>query len=152
LSRTRQKLLLLGMLGLLAVTATAVPIPSEPTVDGLKARISSASAGEKPRLCVQVAQMRLKEADKLYAAGDLDNAQAALTDVVAYSELARDYSIQSHKYQKQSEIAVRHMTRKLTDLLHTLAQPEQGAIKDAVARLSRVSDDLLASMFSKGQK
>ena len=82
--------MLLGILGLLAAAATAAPIPSEPTVDGLKARISSASAGEKPRLCVQVAQMRLNEADKLYAAGDLDNAQAALTDVVAYSELARD--------------------------------------------------------------
>jgi hypothetical protein len=153
LSRTRQILLLLGILGLLATAATAGPIPrDEPTVDGLKSRISSASAGEKPRLCVQVAQMRLNEADKLYAAGDLDSAQAALTDVVAYSELARDYSIQSHKYQKQSEIAVRHMTRKLTDLLHTLAQPEQGAIKDAVARLSRVSDDLLDSMFTKGRK
>jgi muramidase (phage lysozyme) len=145
--------LLLGILGLLAAIAVAAPIPSDqPTVDGLKARISSATAGEKPRLCVQVAQMRLNEADKLYAAGDLDQAQAALTDVVAYSELARDYSIQSHKYQKQSEIAVRHMTRKLTDLLHTLAQPEQGAIKDAVAHLTRVSDDLLASMFAKGQK
>jgi muramidase (phage lysozyme) len=141
------------MLGLLAAAATAAPTPrDEPTVDGLKARISSASAAEKPRLCVQVAQMRLNEVDKLYAAGDLDKGQAALTDVVAYSELARDYSIQSHKYQKQSEIAVRHMARKLTELLHTLAQPEQGAIQDAVARLSRVSDDLLASMFSKGPK
>ncbi len=141
------------MLGLLATTATAAPIPrDEPTVDGLKARISSASVGEKPRLCVQVAQMRLNDVDKLYAAGDLGDAQAALADVVAYSELARDYSIQSHKYQKQSEIAVRRMTRKLTDLLHTLAQPEQGAIKDAVARLSRVSDDLLDSMFTKGKK
>jgi muramidase (phage lysozyme) len=141
------------MLGLLAAAATAAPTPrDEPTLDGLKARISSASAAEKPRLCVQVAQMRLNEVDKLYAAGDLDKGQAALTDVVAYSELARDYSIQSHKYQKQSEIAVRHMARKLTELLHTLAQPEQGAIQDAVARLSRVSDDLLASMFSKGPK
>jgi hypothetical protein len=145
--------LLLGILGVLVTLAAAAPSPSDqPTVDGLKARISSASAAEKPRLCVQVAQMRLNEADKLYAAGDLDNAQAALTDVVAYSELARDYSIQSHKYQKQSEIAVRHMTRKLTELLHTLAQPEQSAIKDAVARLSRVSDDLLDSMFTKGPK
>lgn len=96
--------------------------------------------------------MQLDHADKLYAAGDLEKAQAALTDVVAYSELARDYSIQSHKYQKQSEIAVRRMARKLTDILHTLAQADQGAVKDAVARLERVRDDLLASMFTKGAK
>jgi hypothetical protein len=124
----------------------------EPTLDSLKARISSANVGDKPHLCVQVAQLRLNDADKLYAAGNLEQAQAALTDVVAYSELARDYSIQSHKYQKQSEIAVRGMTRKLTDILHGLAQQDQAAIKDAVKRLDRVRDDLLASMFKKGGK
>jgi ferredoxin-NADP reductase len=66
--------------------------------------------------------------------------------------LARDYSIQSHKYQKQSEIAVRGMTRKLTNILHTLGQVDQAAVKEAMNRLDRVRDDLLASMFKKGGK
>jgi hypothetical protein len=138
---------------MLLLVANASPVPrEEPTIDSLKARISSANVNDKPHLCVQVAQLQLNEVDKLYASGNLEQAQAALTDVVAYSELARDYSIQSHKYQKQSEIAVRGMTRKLTDILHTLAQPDQTAIKDAVHRLDRVRDDLLASMFKKGGK
>jgi hypothetical protein len=153
LSRSIQMLLALGMLSVLALGALASPIPhEEPTLDALKARISSANVGDKPHLCVQVAEMRLTEADKLYEAGDLDKAQSALTDVVAYSELARDYSIQSHKYQKQSEIAVRGMTRKLTNILHTLGQVDQAAVKDAMNRLDRVRDDLLASMFKKGGK
>jgi hypothetical protein len=153
LSRSIQMLLALGMLSVLALGALASPIPhQELTVDSLKARISSANVGDKPHLCVQVAEMRLTEADKLYAAGDLDKAQSALTDVVAYSELARDYSIQSHKYQKQSEIAVRGMTRKLTNILHSLGQVDQAAVKDAMNRLDRVRDDLLASMFKKGGK
>jgi hypothetical protein len=141
-------------LGLLSFLLAAMPSPGreEPTLDSLKARIASANAGDKPHICVQVAQLQLREADKLYAAGNMEQAQAALTDVVAYSELARDYSIQSHKYEKQSEIAVRGMTRKLTAILHTLAQPDQGAIRDAVKRLDRVRDDLLASMFKKGGK
>ena len=153
LSRSIQMLLALGMLSVLALGALAIPIPrQELTVDSLKARISSANVGDKPHLCVQVAEMRLTEADKLYEAGDLDKAQSALTDVVAYSELARDYSIQSHKYQKQSEIAVRGMTRKLTNILHTLGLADQAAVKDAMNRLDRVRDDLLASMFKKGGK
>jgi hypothetical protein len=96
--------------------------------------------------------MQLAEADKLYAASDMEKAQAALTDVVAYSELARDYSIQSHKYQKQSEIAVRSMSRKLNEILHSLGRQDQGVVKDAVNRLERVRDDLLSSMFKKGSK
>lgn len=153
LSSSRKIVLGVAILIVLALLSPATATPrQEPGIDALKSRISSASVGEKPHLCVQVAQMRLNEADKLFAAGDTDKAQAALTDVVAYSELARDYSIQSHKYQKQSEIAVRGMTRKLTDILHTLGQADQSAVKDAVNRLNRVRDDLLASMFKRGGK
>lgn len=122
------------------------------SVEDLKARVSTSTVGERPHICVQIAQKQLVEADKAYAGAELEKAEAALTDVVAYTELARDYAIQSHKYQKQSEIAVREMSRKLTNLLHTLGRDDQGAVRDAVKRLERVSDDLLASMFKKGAK
>jgi hypothetical protein len=141
---------MLSLLLVLALASTANASPkerNEPTVDELKAKISGANTGEKPRLCIELAQLQLKEADKAYAAGEIDKAQGSLNDVVAFSELARDYAIQSHKHQKQSEIAVRAMTRKLTDILHTLGREDQIAVKDAVSRLDRVRDD---SMFKKG--
>ncbi len=153
LNRGKQITLVWATVGWLVMAACARPaFPVEPTIDSLKSRIAMANVGDKPHLCVQVAQIQLNEADKLYATGDMEKAEAALTDVVAFSELARDYSIQSHKYQKQSEIAVRGMTRKLTEILHNLSQPDQRAVKDAVERLNRVRDDLLASMFKKGGK
>jgi hypothetical protein len=101
---------------------------------------------------VHIAQKQLAEADKLYAASEIDKGQAALTDVVAFSELARDYAIQSHKYQKQTEIAARTMTRKLTDLMHSLGRDDQAPVRDAINRLQRVRDDLLTAMFPKGSK
>jgi hypothetical protein len=139
------------LLALAAVMARAVP-RNEPTVDELKARLSSLSVGDRPHLCVQIAKKQLADADKLYVAGDVEKGQAALTDVVAYSELARDYAIQSHKYQKQSEIAVRVMTRKLTELVHSLGHDDQAPVQDAINRMQRVRDDLLKSMFPKGAK
>jgi 20S proteasome alpha/beta subunit len=101
---------------------------------------------------VQIAQKQLAEADKEYAASDFEKGQAALADVVAYSELARDYAIQSHKYQKQAEIAVRAMARKLTELMHSLGHDDQAPVQDALNRLQRVRDDLLMAMFPKGAK
>ena len=142
---------LIGLTLLIAVTASAIP-RDDPSVQELKARLSSTSVGDRPHLCLQIAQLQLGESDKLYAAADVEKAQAALTDVVAYSELARDYAIQSHKYQKQTEIAARSMTRKLTDIVHSLAHEDQGPVRDAINRLERVRDDLLASMFKKGGK
>jgi len=139
-----------GFFGSVAVSRAAPR--DELTVDELKARVASARVQDRPHLCVQIAQKQLDATEKLYAGAEVDQAQAPLTDVVAFSELARDYSIQSHKYQKQTEIAVREMTRKLNGILHTLGHDEQAPIKDAVNRLERVRDDLLASMFKKGGK
>lgn len=135
-----------------ATAAGGAPPIVDPTVDELKARISAATAGDKAHLCVQIAQMQLAETSKLYAAADTEKAQPALTDVVAFSELARDYAIQSHKNQKQIEIAVRVMTRRLTDLMHSLPHEEQPPVHDAITRLQKVRDDLLIAMFPKGAK
>jgi hypothetical protein len=133
------------------LSADAAP-GSEPTVQELKARLSSTSIGDRPQLCVQIAEKQLAEVNRLYAAAEIDKAQAALTDVVAFSELARDYAIQSHKHEKQTEIAVRRMIRRLTDILHSLAHDDQAPLRDAINRLQHVRDDLFAAMFSKGAK
>src|SRR5438270_11946466 len=112
---------------LLALVATlSVALPStEPSVEDLKARLDSAAVKDKPHLFVQIAQKQLQATLKLYAAGDVETGRGVLVDVVTYTELARDYSLRSHKYQKQSEIAVRAMTRKLTDLMHSLSKMDQ---------------------------
>jgi hypothetical protein len=143
-----------GIAALLAFAAVMAhgTTTSEPTVEELKARVSSLKVGDRPHLCVQIAQKQLAEADKFYAGAEVEKGQAALVDVVAYSELARDYAIQSHKYQKQSEIAVRAMARKLTEMMHSLGGDEQAPVRDAVNRLQRVRDDLLMAMFPKGAK
>lgn len=134
-----------------ALTASALPGP-DPVVEAMKSRLASASIGDRPHLCLQIAEHQLAEADKLYAAADVEKAQATMTDVVAYSELARDYAIQSRKYQKQTEISVRVMTRKLTEIMHALAHDDQTPVREAINRLQRVRDDLLAAMFKKGAK
>ena len=132
-------------------SASALP-REEATVEQLKGRLSSASVNDKAHICVEIAQLRLEETDKSYTAAENEKAQPALTDVVAFSELARDYAIQSRKYQKQTEIAVRHITHRLTDLMHALPREEQGPLQDAITRLQRVRDDLLSAMFPKGAK
>jgi hypothetical protein len=134
---------------LMALNAAAGPAP---TIEELKARVTTASIGARPRLCVEIAERQLSETDKLYTANEFDKAQTSLADVTAFSELARDYAIRSRKRQKQTEIAVRAMTRRLSDILHTLPHDDQGPVKESINRLQRVCDDLLAAMFPKGAK
>lgn len=145
------------MVKVLAATALAfsllgTAVAADPGVDELKTKVSKANLGDKPHLCVQIAEKQLAVSDKLYGATEVEKAQVALNDVVVYSELARDYAIQSHKYQKQTEIAVRTISRKLADLKHLVAHDDQAPIQNAINRLQRVRDDLLMAMFPKGAK
>lgn len=124
----------------------------EPSVEELKERVANIAVGDRPALCIRISERQLGDADRLYIAGDSAKGQTALADVVAYSELARDYAIQSHKHEKQSEIAIRKMVRKLTDMNHSVAHEDQPQIENTIARLEKVRDDLLVAMFPKVDK
>jgi hypothetical protein len=137
--------LLLSML----VVPSALAADGKPSIEELKDRVTKASIVDRPPLCMRISERQLEAADKFYVAGDVEKAQAALVDVAAFAELARDAAVQSHKHEKQSEIAVRKMTRKLADLKHTVAHDDQKQIQDTIDRLERVRDDLLAAMFRK---
>jgi hypothetical protein len=139
-----------AVVSLLAVLAGSATPSSDPSLEQLKARLATTSTGDRPHLCIEIAQRQMAETSKLFAAGEDEKAQAALAEVVQYSELARDYSLQSRKYQKQAEIAVRQMTRKLGEIEHSLSISDQGPVRDAVSHLQRVRDDLLIAMFPKG--
>jgi hypothetical protein len=124
----------------------------EATLEELKGRVANASVADRPPLCLHIAELQLGAADRLYVIGDSEKAQAALADLVAYSELARDYAIQSRKHEKQSEIAIRKMVRKLSDMEHASPHQDQAAIQSAIDRLQRIRDDLQAAIFSKDGK
>ena len=140
--------LVLTMLVLPVARGTA----GEVTVEQLKDRMANASVAERASLCIQISEKQLESATRLYAAGDSEKAQAELVDVVAFSGLARDYAIQAHKREKQSEIAVRKMSRKLAGLKHTVSHDDQQQIQDTINRLEQIRDDLLAAMFPNGVK
>ena len=124
----------------------------QPTIEELKGRVANASVGDRPALCIHISERQLDTADKFYVAGDSEQGKAALVDVVAFSELARDYAIQSHKHEKPSEIAIRKMTRKLDAMKHTVAHEDQDQIQTTIDRLEHIRDDLLGAMFPKGVK
>jgi hypothetical protein len=124
----------------------------ESSVDELKDRVSKASVEDRPPLCIHISERQLDNANNFYAAGDVAKWQAALVDVAAFAEQARDYAIQSHKHEKPSEIAVRKMAHKLADHKHAVAHEDQKQVQDTIDRLERVRDDLLAAMFHKGSK
>ena len=140
---------LVAVLVWLALAAPAALNAEEPSIEELKARIANASLVDRPPLCLQISAQQVGAAGRFFEIGDIEQAKAALTDVVAFSELARDYAIQTRKHEKRSEIAIRKMIHKLADLKHTVSHEDQEPVQNAINRLERVRDDLLIAMFPK---
>jgi hypothetical protein len=120
----------------------------EETVATLKARVESAPPDERSELCVRVAQHQLRNADKLYNEGHIDEARTAIEDVAVYSEKARDAAVRTKKRLKNVEIDARKMSERLRDLKRTLAVEDQPPVEQTIRRLEDVRTALLREMFS----
>ena len=137
---------------LLLVLASGHCAAVEETVAGLKARLEKARPEDCPELCVRIAQHQLRNADKLYNDGNVDEARAAIDDVASYTEKARDAAIQTNKHLKNVEIDARKMAERLRDLKRTLAVEDQPPVEQAIRRLEDLRTTLLKEMFRKKDK
>lgn len=140
-------LLLAVVLGSMIVAAAR-----EETLAELKARAESARPEDRAPLCIQIAHLQLRNADKLYNEGNVEQARAAVDDIVTYSEKAKDSATQSKKHLKNVEIAVRKMADKLRDIRRTLNLEDQPPVDAAVKRLEDIRTTLLDAMFRKEKK
>src|SRR5271170_3427776 len=135
---------------LVATSLVAFAYKTE-TLQELIARADAARIDDQPALYVEIAERQLKSADELYTAGKVDDAQAAVTDVVTYSQKAHDAAIQSGKKLKNTEIELRKMAAKLRDIKRSLNFDDQAPLQTAADRLENLRTDLLSRMFGKGK-
>ncbi len=122
------------------------------TVAELKARLENAHPEDRPDLCMQIARRQLRSADTLYKDGKVEQAAAAVDDIVAYSEKGRDAATQTRKHLKNVEIDVRKMAEKLRDIKRTLAFEDQLPVERAIRRLEDIRTALLQEMFAQDKK
>ncbi len=142
----------LALTMLVLALASAGWAAKDEAVEQLKARVESARPEDRPELCIRIAQQQLRNADKLYTDGEVEQARAAVDDIVTYSEKARDASLQTKKRLKNVEIDVRKMADKLRDIKRTLAFEDEPPVEQAVRRLEDVRTTLLQAMFAKENK
>ena len=122
------------------------------SVDELKSRLQNARPEDRPGLCLQIAHQQLNNADKLYNEGKVEQARAAVDDIVTYSEKARDSASQTKKHLKNVEIGIRKISEKLRDIKRTLAFEDQPPVDQAIKRLEDIRTALLQEMFAKEKK
>lgn len=125
---------------------------SNESMEQLKARAHGANLEQRIGPSIEIARRQVTQANALYSAGRPEEADAAVQDVVTYTEVARDAATRTGKKMKNVEIAAREMAHKMRDIKHSLAFEYQSPAQHAIDRLEKVRTDLLAKMFGKGAK
>lgn len=141
-----RRLAFIALLGVLSSFASSAKTES---VDELKARFEKTRTEDRPQLGIRIAEQQLHNADQLYIDGKVEEARAALADIVTYSEKSRDAAMQTGKHLKNVEIDVRKMSEKLRDIKHTLAFDDQPPVEQAIRQLEDIRTSLLNQMFAK---
>ena len=125
---------------------------ADDTIASLKARLEHTNGEERPGLCVRIAQLDEREANRLYADGKIEDARATVEEIAIYFEKARDAAIEAKAHLKNVEIDARKMSAKLNDLKRTLAFEDQAPVGQAIKRIEDVRTALLQDMFANKKK
>lgn len=123
-------------------------VAADQSVEALKAKVANAPDKDRVEISLHIAEQQLGNADTFYKQGRASEGQAAIDDVVAYSEKARDSAIAAKTRSKNVEIATRKMAAKLRDLKHALAYEDQAPVDQAILRLENIRTAMLQEMFS----
>ena len=82
----------------------------------LKARADAAQGGERVVLSLEYAHRELEHANTLYTEGDVEKAEAAIHEVVAYSRSRYGNRHAPNKRLKQTEIELRKIEHRMRDI------------------------------------
>src|SRR4051794_26030287 len=136
------------LLVLVMVTAASgAAADKKDSLEQLKARADSAAGKHEIELATEIAERQLKTTDEAYSAGNVDQAQAALTDVVDYGVRAAKEATNTGKRMKQTEIALRKIADKLDGIGKSVDVDSRPPVVDAVKKLEAARNDLLFRMF-----
>ncbi len=133
----------------LLLAATAALAKKEETLAELKQQAEAAREGKQVELLLKIAEIQLHATDAAYTAGNADQAQQNLRDVVSYASRAAQVAMDTGKKMKQAEISVRKISARLQDIARGLSFDDRAPVNAAVDSLEKSRTDLLARMFRK---
>lgn len=151
---------LLTLLVLLAAASTGMaqaqkPAPAvslEAQANRSKAAADAAKPESCPEVCLTAARDLAELANQYFEDGHVDAAQAAMQQAGFYAEKAGRTSIQTRKRQKHTEIGIRRLMKRMTDIMRTLNFEDRAPVGQVIKSIDSVRADLLASMFGHPKK
>jgi hypothetical protein len=132
-----------------AGVAFSTTAADKPALQELRTRADAAQGQYCAEVCVDAAAALVESADKLFTDGNAEQAHQQMKDAVTYAEKATKGSIQSNKRQKKTEIGLRKLSRRMTEIRQTLAIDDRAPMDELINAVEKMRTALLMSMFDE---
>jgi len=142
----KRKLLIALVLGT-TLLAAARQKPPEP-LDALKTRAAAADKKKQTELYAELARQQLEAADAAYNT-NIDQAKKLFQESSDSAVLAAQAALDSNHKLKQTEIALRELSHRMSDIRKTWAFEDRGPLDPAIQRIEAARTKLLDRMFQK---
>jgi len=94
----------------------------------------------------------IEASNQLYNGGDADGGLKLMNDAVRYAKRGTEASIQSRKNEKNAEIALRKMAKRMHDVGQSLALDDRAPVFKAEDSVNDLRDQMLAALFGNPKK
>lgn len=141
-----RKVLIVAML-VSALTASAKSKIPE-TIAELKARAAAADKHKQAELYAELANRELEAADSTYNT-DIEKAKVLFLDSAKDGELSSQAALDTNHRLKQTEISLRELEHRMSDIRRSWAFEDRAALDPAIQRVETARSKLLDRMFQK---
>jgi len=132
-----------------ALVITGLALAATESLADLKSKADLAHGGDQAKYSMEYAHRLLEDSNALFTKADLEKAQAEIREIVDYARVAANAAASSGKRQKQTEISLRELGKRMHDIGDTLAFEDRSPVRQAVEEIEQVRSDLLTKMFQK---
>jgi hypothetical protein len=125
---------------------------AQSSVDKTRERAEKANKSDCAKVCFEAARQLIEAANQLYDGGDVEGGLKLMNDAVSYAKRGTEASIQSRKHEKNAEIALRKMAKRMHDVGQSLALDDRPPVFKAEEAMNELRDQMLAALFGNPKR
>ncbi|HUO60107.1 MAG TPA: hypothetical protein VMU24_05520 [Candidatus Acidoferrales bacterium] len=107
----------------------------------------SSNGGDCARYSIALALRLVEVGDRQYADGKVGEAEQIIRQTGHYAERGARCSLESHKHEKDTEINLRKLSKRLNEVERTLAFEDRPLVHEQAENIDRLREKLLTAMF-----
>ena len=120
--------------------------------DKAVARAQAANPKDCTKDCLEAARKLVDLADQYFVSGNVKEAHATMDQAGQFAQKAGRDSIETRKRRKDTEIGLRKLERRISEIEETLDVDDRASVHQIVSNISKTRSDILMSMFDEPKK